>query len=55
MNIEKIEKNIKQQLKKVKKEELLKQAHDLGFLYEKTRMGCSQCVVYALGKILGFN
>lgn len=53
--MEKIEKNINQRLKKFKKEEFLKQAYSLGFEYEKTRTGCSQCVVCAMEKILGLN
>ena len=35
------------------REELLKKAYELGFKYEKTYRGCSQCVVAAIQDTLG--
>jgi len=51
----KIEKVIKQRLNSFKKMEFLQEAYSFGLEYEKTRAGCSQCVVCALEKVFELN
>lgn len=36
-------------------EEIIEQAYKVGFFYEQTRYGCSQCAVAALEEVFGFN
>lgn len=44
-----------EKIRNFSKEEIIEQAYDTGFEYEKTRYGCSQCVVAALDTVFEFN
>lgn len=44
-----------EKIRKFSKEEIIEQAYNTGFEYEKTRYGCSQCVVAALDTVFEFN
>lgn len=43
------------EISKISEQEILGQAYQAGFEYEKTRYGCSQCVIAALEKVFKFN
>ena len=44
-----------EKFKKFSEEEIIEQAYNIGFNYEQTRYGCSQCVVTALDTVFEFN
>jgi C_GCAxxG_C_C family probable redox protein len=44
-----------EEISKLSEENILEQAYETGFEYEKTRYGCSQCVIAALEKVFKFN
>jgi len=42
-------------IKSISKVEMLERAYQIGFEYERTRYGCSQCVVAAIENVFGFD